>query len=158
MELLNDHLHTCNSNTAQQSWAWFQLPVQNTSVQVILPKKPSIFHFPCAQRNSEVISWAPDGLSLVKRMVKSYQPKRQMQEEAEFHWIPFQRGFVWTQQPQGEEAGAQICLVWHKLSDTVWMLGQIKPSSRFSNMNGRALPSGPGVIAFCWNLSDYPDI
>lgn len=50
-----------------------------------------------------------------------------MQEEAEFFRIPFQRGFVWTQQPQREEAGAQTCLVRHKLTDTVLMLGQIKP-------------------------------
>lgn len=49
-----------------------------------------------------------------------------MQEEAEFHRIPFQRGFVWTQQPQRDEAGAQICLVRHKLTDTVLLLGQIK--------------------------------
>lgn len=66
---------------------------------------------------------------------------------------PFQQGFLQTQQPQGDEPGAQ--------TNTALMLGQIKPwksSSGFSNVGGRALFSGSGAIAFCCNISDYPDI
>lgn len=73
-----------------------------------------------------------------------------MQEEAELCRIPFQRGFVWTQQPQIEEAGAH--LFGTTQTDKHCQCGTdqtLEISSRFSNVSGRVLPSGPGVIAFC---------
>lgn len=77
MELFNDHLHTWKTNNAQPRAELDSsfLCTARMSVQVILPKNPQFSIRLCAQRNSEVNSWAPDGLSLVKRMVKSYQPE-----------------------------------------------------------------------------------